>query len=73
MEVPAGLLVCLQPGPRLGAESRATGRGSFIVAGMLVTDVEALSQMDIPGHETSGEVAKVEEDDADGATTGEGV
>ncbi|MGH3904086.1 MAG: hypothetical protein ACRDTE_07855, partial [Pseudonocardiaceae bacterium] len=33
-----------------------TGRSSFIVSGAPVTDVEALSQMDIPGHETCVEV-----------------
>jgi hypothetical protein len=70
-EVPAALLAYLEPGTRLGAELRDTGRGSFIVAGTPVTDAEALSQMDIPAHETCIEVARVEEDDAGGAATGE--
>jgi hypothetical protein len=38
-----------------------TGRGSFIVSGAAVTDVEALSQMDIPGHETCVEIPKEKE------------
>jgi hypothetical protein len=38
-----------------------TGRGSFTSTGRLVTDPQALSQMDVPGHETCIEVPKEKE------------
>lgn len=72
VEVPARLLDHLEPGAGLGAVLRDTGRGSFIVSGAPVTDVEALSQMDIPGHETCVEISKAKEE-AGGASTGRSV
>jgi len=34
----------------------ATDRGTFVVQGWRLLDTEALSQLDIPGHETAVEV-----------------
>lgn len=59
VEIPTRLLAHLTPGTRLGTVVHDTGRGSVIVSGAPVTDAEALSQMDIPGHETGVEVASV--------------
>ncbi len=70
VEIPKGLLRHLQGSPNLGAVLEDTGRESFILSGAPVTDVEALSQMDIPGHETCVEVGKVREGGAGGAATG---
>jgi hypothetical protein len=47
-----------------------TGRDTFTLSGAPVSDAEALSQMDIPGHETCIEVANVEESEASGVATG---
>lgn len=74
VEIPPRLLGCLEPRTCLGTRLRDTGRGSFIVSGKPVTDPEALSQMDIPGHETCVEVAKgvaaTEGNTTGGVTTG---
>lgn len=69
VEIPHRLLGHLQPGTRLGAVLRDTEQGSFILSGVPVTDAEALSQMNMPGHETCIEVAK-EEGKTDGAAAG---
>jgi hypothetical protein len=50
----------------LGTSSGTTGcpslyetdRGTFVVQGWRVSDVEALSQLDVPGHETVIEVPR---------------
>lgn len=34
----------------------ATDRGTYVVQGWKLTDAEALSQMDIPAHETAVEI-----------------
>jgi hypothetical protein len=70
VEIPARLLAYLQPGTRLGTDLQDTGHGTFVVSGALVTDAHALSQMDIPGHETCVEVPKTQEGEARGAATG---
>lgn len=70
VEVPVRLLTYLQPGTRLGTDLHDTGGGTYIVSGAPVTDTEALSQMDIPGHESCVEVPKAQEDEAGGAATG---
>lgn len=61
VEIPKRLLTHLEPGTCLGTVLHDTGRSSFIVSGAPVTDVEALSQMDIPSHETCVEVPKAKE------------
>jgi hypothetical protein len=61
VEIPQRLLSYLEPGTYLGALLTDTGRGSFTLAGRPVTDLQALSQMDIPGHESCVEVAKEKE------------
>lgn len=70
VEIPKRLLTHLEPGTCLGTALRDTGRGSFVVSGAPVTDVEALSQMDIPGHETCVEIPKAKDGEACGAATG---
>lgn len=70
VEIPKRLLAHLEPDTRLGTELHDTGRGSFIVSGAPVTDADALSQMDIPGHETCVEVRKEKEGKTGGAATG---
>jgi len=61
VEIPTRLLAHLDPGTSLGVELHDTGRGSVILSGIPVTDPTALSQMDIPGHETCVEVARAKE------------
>jgi hypothetical protein len=63
VEIPSELLRHLERGTRLGVPLQDTGRHSYILSGAAVTDPEALSQMDIPGHETCVEVHKVREGD----------
>jgi hypothetical protein len=63
IEIPARLLRHLEQGTRLGVPLHDTGRDSYILSGAAVTDLEALSQMDIPGHESCVEVGKVREGD----------
>jgi hypothetical protein len=58
VEIPPRLLGHLEPWTCLGSRLQDTGRGSFILSGEPVIDPGALSQMDIPGHETCVEVAK---------------
>jgi hypothetical protein len=70
VEIPRLLLRHLEPNTPLAAKLHDTGRGSYLLSGIAVTDAEALSQMDIPGHETCVEVGKLREGDADGAATG---
>lgn len=70
VEIPQRLLAHLEPGTCLGALLVDTGRGSFTLSGVLVTDSEALSHMAIPGHETCVEVPKNKEVWCGGATTG---
>jgi len=74
VEIPPRLLGHLEPRTCLGTRLRDTGRGSFILSGTLVTDVHALSQMDVPDHETCVEVAKgsaaTEGSPASGVTAG---
>jgi hypothetical protein len=60
VEIPPRLLGYLEPHTCLGVRVHDTGRGSLILSGVPVTDLQALSQMDIPGHETCVEVAKQE-------------
>ena len=61
VEIPQRLLAYVEPGTYLGALLKDTGRGSFILTGRPVSDPQALSQMDIPGHESCVEVAKEKE------------
>lgn len=70
VEIPYRLLTHAEPGTYLGALMADTGRGSFILSGQPVTDVEALSQMDIPGHETCIEIPKQKEAWFGGVATG---
>jgi hypothetical protein len=58
VEIPPRLLGYLEPHTCLGTRLYDTGRGSFILSGVPVTDPLVLAQMDTPDHETSVEVAK---------------
>lgn len=57
IEIPHKLLGFLERGTCLGAQLTDTGRGTFTLSGDPVTDQEALSQMDLPEHETAIEVS----------------
>jgi hypothetical protein len=70
VEIPKALLRHLDGRPRLDAALTDTGRDSYVLSGAVVADAEALSQMDIPGHETCIEVGKLREDGAGGAAAG---
>jgi hypothetical protein len=70
VEIPHRLLAHVEPGTCLGARLIDTGRGSFTLAGELVTDVEAWAQMDVPGHETCVEVPQGREVWGGGAASG---
>ena len=66
VEIPKALLRYLEPNTQLAAVLHVTQQGSFTLSGVAVTDVEALTQMEIPDHETCVEVGKVRKGDADG-------
>lgn len=61
VEIPHRLLKYLEQGTYIGARLVDTGRGSFTLSGAPVTDPEASSQMNLPGHETCVEVPKEQE------------
>lgn len=56
VEIPHRLLGHVEKGKCLGAHLDDTGRGSFILSGTPVVEVEVLAHMDIPGHETCVEI-----------------
>jgi hypothetical protein len=66
VEIPTLLLRHLERDTRLAASLRQTAHDSYVLSGSAVTDAEALSQMDIPDHETCVEVGKLREGGADG-------
>ncbi len=70
MEVPEKLLGYLERDTELAAVLDATGRDSCILSGVVVTDAEALAQMDMPAHETCVEVGKVRRGGADATGAG---
>ncbi|MGH3929232.1 MAG: hypothetical protein ACRDTF_04565 [Pseudonocardiaceae bacterium] len=70
VEIPMKLLEYLESNTRLAAVSHTTGQGTYILSGTPVTDVDALAQMDIPGHETCVEVGKIRGGDADEVAEG---
>jgi hypothetical protein len=70
VEIPHRLLKHVEPGTYLAALMTDTGRGSFVLSGQPVTDSEALSQMNIPAHETCVEVPKEKEAWFGGVATG---
>lgn len=73
VEIPTELLTYLEPNTQLAAALHPTEHDTYILSGAAVTDVDALAQMDIPGHETCVEVGKVQKGGADEAATGRGV
>ncbi len=70
VEIPQRLLAYLAPGTYLGAQLTDTGRGSFTLTGRPVTDLHALSQMDIPAHESCVEIPREKEVWFGGVATG---
>lgn len=58
VEILASLLTYLERNTQLATELYPTGRGTFVLSGAAVTDPEALTQMDIPDHETCIEVGR---------------
>ena len=73
IEIPKKLLTYLEPQTTLDTRLLDTGRNTYVLTGAAVTDEAALSQMDIPGHESCVEVGKVREGGAHGAATGSSV
>jgi hypothetical protein len=73
VEIPHRLLGHVEIGKCLGAHLNDTGQGSFILSGERVVDADALTQMDIPGHETCVEVPTGQEVWVSGTATGRGV
>lgn len=70
VEVPQRLLGYLERNTGLATALEATRQGTYVLSGAVVTDADALAQMDIPGHETCVEVGKVLEGDADATSAG---
>lgn len=70
IEIPKQLLDHLAGRPPLDVPLQDTGKGSYVLCGVPVTDAEALSQMEIPDYETCVEVSKLQEGYASGAATG---
>jgi len=70
VEIPKKLLGYLERDMDLAAVLHATGRDSCILSGVVVTDAEALAQMDMPDHETCVEVGKVRKGGADATGAG---
>jgi hypothetical protein len=60
VEIPHLLTGFAEPDTYIGAALTDTGRGTFTVSGAPVTDAEALAHMNLPAHETSIEVPKME-------------
>ncbi|MFD6356002.1 hypothetical protein [Nocardia tengchongensis] len=60
VEVPQRLLGFVQPETYIDSVMIDTGRGTFALSGMPVTDAETLAQMDIYPNEAAIEVAKAE-------------
>jgi hypothetical protein len=82
IEIPESLLRYLQPNTELGVPLRTTGRrwrgdngecGTYTLTGAAVTDPEALSQMNVPGHESCVEVGRQRKDGDSAAVTRSGV
>jgi hypothetical protein len=71
VEIPKRLLRYLEPGTRLASTLDDTGRDSYIVSGIAVTDEKALAQLDMPDHETCVEIGKVREGGAVEPLSGE--
>ncbi len=60
IEIPQRLLGFLQQETYIGAAMTDTGRGTFALSGVPVTDTDALAQMNIYPNETAVEVPKLE-------------
>jgi hypothetical protein len=82
IEIPESLLCHLQPNTELAVPLQNTGRRwrgdngeceTYILAGAAVTDSEALSQMNVPGHESCVEVGRQRKDNNSEAATRPGV
>jgi hypothetical protein len=73
VEIPMRLLEYLEANTTLAAVLHTTQHGTYVVSGAAVSDVQALAQMDIPGHETCIEVGKVREGGADDTAARPGV
>jgi hypothetical protein len=73
IEIPEALLRHLSPNTQLATPLRSTGRrwtddhgktwDTYTVSGAAVTDPDALSQMNIPGHESCVEIRRRRRDD----------
>ena len=66
VEIPHRLLAFLEEGTKLDVALRDTGLGTYVLSGAIVTDPEALAEMDIPAHETAVEVGKLREEHGHG-------
>jgi hypothetical protein len=70
VEIPKRLLNYLEADTVLDVALQDTGRDSYVLSGAAVVDQAALSQMDIPGHETCVEVGKVRKGGVGGVAAG---
>ncbi|MFE3189480.1 hypothetical protein ACFXHA_10755 [Nocardia sp. NPDC059240] len=59
MEIPHHLTGFAEPDSFIGSPMSDTGRGTFLVSGRPITDLETLGQMDIYADETCVEVPKL--------------
>ncbi|MFE2958092.1 hypothetical protein [Nocardia tengchongensis] len=60
VEIPHVLLGYADPGSFIGSPLLDTGRGTFLVSGVPVTDPDMLAQMEIAPNEAAVEVPKME-------------
>lgn len=70
VEIPMCLLEYVEANTTLAVTLTSTEQGTYVVSGAAVSDIEALGQMDIPGHETCIEVGKTREGGVDETATG---
>ncbi|MGW0248821.1 hypothetical protein ACWDYH_19520 [Nocardia goodfellowii] len=60
MEIPHLLTGFAEPDTFIGSTMTDTGRGTFLISGHPITDLETLDRMDMESHETAIEVPKAE-------------
>ncbi len=69
IEIPHDLLAFLERGTCLGVKLEDTGHGTFMLSGAIVSDLEVLARMEVPGNELCIEVPAVQVIRPDGLQT----